>query len=54
MRIRSLRALLANLVLVGLIVLGFGLDWQAMLWGDGQPYSPAPPANEHVQLQHLP
>ena len=29
---RGLPALLGNLILVGLIVAAYGVDWQAMLW----------------------
>jgi hypothetical protein len=44
---RGLLALLANLILVGLIIVGFGLDWRAMLWAE--PFSdPVPPA--HTQI----
>lgn len=29
---RSLAALVGNLILVGLIVIAYGLDWKASLW----------------------
>lgn len=31
---RTLAALVGNLTLVGLIILAYGLDWQAALWGE--------------------
>lgn len=47
MRTRTLAAWISTAMLVGLIVVSYGLDWRAALWGDFNA-PPAPPA--HTQL----
>jgi hypothetical protein len=48
---RTLHSLLGTLVLMGIVVLVYGLDWRAALWADGfnTPPAPAPHSTFHME-----